>query len=91
MIGADELVLSGGFTIGSNWHYLPIMFNGSPVSGEHWPEEDPWYTANRNSLGYILRFFAREQSMDDTLKAGAFSLQKAMIVEKILNCLKNSR
>ncbi len=89
--GSDELVLSGGFTLGSNWHYLPVMFNGKPVSGEYWPEEDPWYTANRNSIDCILRYFSHEQSMDDTLKAGAFCLKKAMIVENILNCLKNSR
>ena len=83
-----RLILSGSFTTGSNWHYLPLSFNGEAVSGEYFPQEDPWYTANRKSLGNIAEYVQGRQSLEQTLENGAFNLQKAMMVERILDCLK---
>ncbi len=83
-----RLILSGSFTTGSNWHYLPVSFNGEAVSGEYFPQEDPWYTANRKSLGNIAEYVQGRQSLEQTLENGAFNLQKAMMVERILDCLK---
>ena len=89
--GSDELILSGEYVVGSNWHYAPIIFNGNPVSEEYRPEEDPWYTANKLSLGNAVRHFMNESGTEGTLRAGGFNLQKAMIVERILNCLKTQK
>ena len=86
--GEDELQLSGAYVTGSNWHYQPLLYNQAPISGEHYPAADPWYTANKNSLGNLVRYFSGEQSLEETLQKGAFSLEKAMIVENILGSLK---
>ncbi len=88
--GDDELELSGEYVTGSNWHYKPLLFNGTQVTGEHYPAADPWYTANKNSLGNLVRYFRGGQSLEETLGNGAFDLKKAMIVENILNSLKNT-
>ena len=82
------LRLTGEFVTGSPWHYQPLEYSGKPISEEHFPEADPWYTANKASLSNLLRFFAGEQSREETLRNGAFDLRKAMIAENILNCLK---
>ena len=86
--GTDRLSLYGEYITGSNWHYSPVEFNGAKVSGDYYPAEDPWFTANKKSLVNILSYLMKKQSLEDTLKKGAFSLKKAMIVENILNCLK---
>ncbi|MBQ3683631.1 MAG: Gfo/Idh/MocA family oxidoreductase [Succinimonas sp.] len=84
----NVLRLTGEYVTGSPWHYRPLEYNGYPITEEHFPAADPWYTANKASLGNLLRYFAGEQSREETLSNGAFDLRKAMIAEDILNCLK---
>ena len=84
----NVLRLTGEYVTGAPWHYRPLEYNGYPISEEHFPAADPWYTANKASLGNLLRYFAGEQSREETLRNGAFDLRKAMIAENILNCLK---
>ncbi len=86
--GDDQLEMRGAFYIGQNWHYQPIMFNGEKISQEFFPQEDPWYSANKRSIENILKFASGSQPLDETLKRGAFNLDKAMQVENILNVLK---
>ena len=84
----NVLRLTGEYVTGCPWHYCPLEYNGQAISEEHFPAADPWYTANKVSLGNLLRYFAGGQSREETLRNGAFDLRKAMIAEDILNCLK---
>lgn len=86
--GRDTLELKGEYISGKLWHYKPVIFNNDYISIEHFPQTCPWYSANKRSLSNLTDYFEGRINLDTALERGAFNLKKALIVEKILSCLK---
>lgn len=86
--GDKKLELIGEYLTGSTWHYKPAIFDGNYIGIEHWPSEDPWYSANKRSLNNLAEMICAKQTPDNALLKGAFDLQKAMIIEKILHAVR---
>ena len=86
--GDKKLELIGEYLTGSTWHYKPAIFDGNYIGVEHWPSEDPWYSANKRSLNNLAEMICAKQTPDNALLKGAFDLQKAMIIEKILHAVR---
>ena len=86
LVGDRELAhLAGGYRPDRQWWFDPVALGDDRLTaGEHSVEEDIWFRANRRAVALFCRTLRGEATVPAALAAGAFDLEKAIGMERML-------
>ena len=77
--------LSGGFRVGQDWWFDPLLINGMPFTdGEYRYAEDIWYRANRRAVRTFCEVLRGQRSHEQAEALGLFRLARAAQMETML-------
>lgn len=80
--------LSGGFRVGQDWWFDPLLINGMPFTdGEYRTAEDIWYRANRRAVRTLCEVFRGQRSHEEGEALGLFGIARAAQMETMLTPL----
>ena len=77
--------LSGGFRVGQDWWFDPLLINGMPFTdGEYHYSEDVWYRAIRRAVRTFCEVARGERTREEAEAIGLFGLARAAQMETML-------